>query len=98
MIRISSHARPNRPPQRMLLIVVCWLPFVVSLGFAQDNHDSGSPHRDVTAPSDWPEYGRAADEQHYSQLQSINDGNVGQLGLVWWQDLPIGATVTQPIE
>src|ERR1700734_2409820 len=52
----------------------------------------------ASVAGDWPAYGSTAEEQHYSPLESINDKNVGALGLVWQQDLPIGTSVTQPIE
>jgi quinohemoprotein ethanol dehydrogenase len=37
---------------------------------------------------DWAGYGRTYDEQHYSPLTDINDGNVHRLGLAWSMDLP----------
>jgi quinohemoprotein ethanol dehydrogenase len=52
----------------------------------------------MAATTDWPGYGGGADEQHYSPLRSIDDKNVGRLALAWWQDLPVGTTITQPIE
>src|SRR5579872_2789866 len=53
---------------------------------------------DNASGDDWPAYGRTFGEQHYSPLTQINDGNVGQLGLVWAADLPPGNSVTQPLE
>ncbi|MDE2341624.1 MAG: PQQ-dependent dehydrogenase, methanol/ethanol family, partial [Alphaproteobacteria bacterium] len=35
----------------------------------------------------WLSYGRTQDEQRYSPLDTINAGNVGQLGLAWYSDL-----------
>ncbi len=35
----------------------------------------------------WLSYGRTYDEQRFSPLTAINDGNVGQLGLAWSADL-----------
>ncbi len=35
----------------------------------------------------WMSYGRGWDENRYSPLTQINDGNVGQLGLAWFDDL-----------
>lgn len=35
----------------------------------------------------WLSYGRTYDEQRYSPLTNINDKNVAQLGLAWFQDL-----------
>jgi quinohemoprotein ethanol dehydrogenase len=36
---------------------------------------------------DWMSYSRTWDEQRYSPLARINDANVGQLGLAWYDDL-----------
>ena len=36
---------------------------------------------------DWMSYGRGWDEQRFSPLDKINDRNVGQLGLAWYDDL-----------
>jgi len=47
--------------------------------------------------SDWPGYGRTFGQQHYSPLADIDAGNVGDLGLAWSMDLPLGNTATQPI-
>jgi quinohemoprotein ethanol dehydrogenase len=37
--------------------------------------------------ANWLSYGRTHDEQRFSPLTSINEGNVGQLGLTWFADL-----------
>jgi quinohemoprotein ethanol dehydrogenase len=52
----------------------------------------------VSADDEWPAYGQNAEEQHYSALRSIEAATVSRLGLLWSQDLPVGNTVTQPIE
>ncbi len=36
---------------------------------------------------DWQSYSRTWDEQRFSPLTQINDRNVGQLGLAWYDDL-----------
>ena len=36
---------------------------------------------------EWMCYGRTYDEQRFSPLEQINDGNVDQLGLAWFDDL-----------
>ena len=42
----------------------------------------------ASAPdAEWLSYGRDYGEQRFSPLQLINDGNVGELGLVWSYDL-----------
>ncbi|HSG53914.1 MAG TPA: PQQ-binding-like beta-propeller repeat protein, partial [Paracoccaceae bacterium] len=38
-------------------------------------------------PGQWLSTGRTWDEQHYSPMDQINAGNVGQLGLTWYADL-----------
>jgi quinohemoprotein ethanol dehydrogenase len=38
-------------------------------------------------PGQWLSTGRTWDEQHYSPMDQINAGNVGQLGLAWYADL-----------
>jgi quinohemoprotein ethanol dehydrogenase len=37
--------------------------------------------------ANWMSWGRTYDEQRYSPLRQINDGNVGTLGLAWYADL-----------
>jgi quinohemoprotein ethanol dehydrogenase len=46
--------------------------------------------RAIDAPANvgnWMSYSRGWDEQRFSPLDQINDGNVGQLGLAWYDDL-----------
>lgn len=38
-------------------------------------------------PGNWLSTGRTYDEQRFSPLQQINDGNVSNLGLAWYYDL-----------
>jgi PQQ-dependent dehydrogenase (methanol/ethanol family) len=40
-------------------------------------------------PGQWLSYGRTYDEQHYSPLEEINVGNVHELGLAWFADIPL---------
>ncbi len=50
----------------------------------------GAAMRAVDAPANagnWMSYGRDWGEQRYSPLTQINDGNVSQLGLAWFDDL-----------
>jgi quinohemoprotein ethanol dehydrogenase len=37
----------------------------------------------------WAGYGGDENEQHYSPLAQINDGNVGKLGLAWYYDIDV---------
>ena len=39
-------------------------------------------------PHNWLSHGRTYSEQRYSPLEKINVGNVGQLGLAWFYDMP----------
>src|ERR1019366_6360942 len=47
-------------------------------------------------PQNWPSYGRDYGENRFSPLASINDNNVGRLGLAWFVDLDtkIGSETT----
>ncbi|HXF38803.1 MAG TPA: PQQ-dependent dehydrogenase, methanol/ethanol family [Blastocatellia bacterium] len=38
-------------------------------------------------PGNWMTHGRTYDEQRFSPLKQINDGNVSQLGLAWYFDM-----------
>jgi quinohemoprotein ethanol dehydrogenase len=40
------------------------------------------------ATVNWPNHGGPANESGFAQLDQINRGNVGQLGLAWYLDLP----------
>ncbi len=51
---------------------------------------TGATLRNADAPAnagDWQSYSRTWDEQRFSPLTQINDGNVGELGLAWYDDL-----------
>ena len=37
-------------------------------------------------PTQWSHYGGSYDEQRFSPLKKINDGNVKDLGLAWYAD------------
>jgi PQQ-dependent dehydrogenase (methanol/ethanol family) len=41
-----------------------------------------------TEPGNWMSHGRTYDEQRFSPLEEINDGNVQDLGLAWYFDVP----------
>ena len=41
------------------------------------------------SPGEWMAPGRTYDEQRFSPLDRINDGNVTGLGLAWYADLPV---------
>src|SRR5690606_33960557 len=51
---------------------------------------NGEAMRNLDAPAkvgDWMSYSRGWGEQRFSPLDQINERNVGQLGLVWYDDL-----------
>jgi quinohemoprotein ethanol dehydrogenase len=51
---------------------------------------NGETMRQLDAPAqigDWQSPGRGWDENHYSPLDQINDRNVQNLGLAWYDDL-----------
>ncbi len=52
---------------------------------------------DSGSGADWAGFGRTFGEQHYSPLDQIHAGNVGQLGLVAYTDLGTGNSATGPI-
>ena len=43
---------------------------------------------DESAGENWLAFGRTYSEQRFSPLEQINDGNVKQLGVDWYMDLP----------
>ncbi len=52
----------------------------------------------LSAPEDWPTWGRTDGEQHYSPLDDIDTDNIQRLGLVWKYDLVPENTLTEPVE
>jgi len=55
---------------------------------SQTDAPPDAPADGATAPDvDWPLHGRTPDEQRYSPLDMIDEGNVGRLGLAWQFDL-----------
>ncbi|MFC3097027.1 PQQ-dependent dehydrogenase, methanol/ethanol family [Alteraurantiacibacter palmitatis] len=62
--------------RRWLAALAAFLaPLTYGVALAQGGH------------AEWINTGRTADEQRFSPLTQINDGNVGQLGLAWYADL-----------
>lgn len=51
------------------------------------------PTESVGTADNWTAVGGAADESSYSQLDQINTGNAGDLGLAWALDLPDEVTL-----
>lgn len=48
----------------------------------------------AAANNDWPAPGRDHTESHFSPLDQIHTGNVGELGIVWSYDVPDGVSLT----
>ncbi len=61
------------------------LPAIALLAACTPGHQARRDGRD------WPGYG-GIDENHYSPLTEINDGNVGKLGLAWSHDINDGGS------
>jgi quinohemoprotein ethanol dehydrogenase len=72
------------------------LPLFAFAGVAQLATGSGGnqqPDAGLGAGADWTAPGGAPDEAGYSRLEQINSGNVSQLGLAWYMDLPEEVTL-----
>lgn len=52
---------------------------------------------DASDGADWAGYGRTYGEQHFSPLNEINAGTVGQLGLAWSMPLGAGNAASVPL-
>src|SRR6266704_4214480 len=48
-------------------------------------------------PADWLMVNRTFDQQRYSPLDQVNQGNVGQLRMAWSRGLPNGTQESTPI-
>jgi len=74
---------------RALLPVL--LAFVSPLGLAAEMGsaavDSKRLRNADAEPGQWMSYSRTWDEQRFSPLKQINDGNASKLGLAWYADL-----------
>ena len=55
---------------------------------ACQSDSDGSATPDAVVNADWDNIGFDAKEQRHSPLTQINDSNVGELGIAWFQDLP----------
>ena len=60
--------------------------------------DMGSDVGASSMPNDWLGFGRTSGEQHFSPLTQIDQHTVAKLGLAWSLDLPLGNSVSAPIE
>ncbi len=71
----------------LLLAAVGACNMVGSSGPAAVNSDRMRNANSEANVDDWMSYGRTCDEQRFSPLDQINDSNVDQLGLAWYDDL-----------
>ncbi|MDE8654571.1 PQQ-dependent dehydrogenase, methanol/ethanol family [Novosphingobium album (ex Liu et al. 2023)] len=81
-----------------------WLALVagtlgIGLGLASCNRPAQPIEEAMVAdPDNWPSWGRTGHETHYSPLDEIDAGNVGELKLAWHYDLEPGYTASTPLE
>jgi len=61
---------------------------LVAVAAAAETVVDGRAIADEQQGANWLSYGRTYAEHHYSPLTGINAGNVRQLGLAWFVDLP----------
>jgi hypothetical protein len=85
LLRLTPNVGVRR---HIVLVLVCLLPVVAKL-LAQ------APSRENR---DWPVYGGAPENQHYSPLIRINRSNVRQLQVAWTFDIEeTGGLQTSPL-
>ena len=72
---------------RLTALVVATAALALSIANTA-THAASDKSTDLGAGNDWPFVGGAADESSYSQLDQINAGDIGKLGLAWSLDLP----------
>jgi quinohemoprotein ethanol dehydrogenase len=90
----SGCTHGNRPGKRLAGLFVLLVAGALAVLGGCGKQDAGAA---AQLNADWPVYGGAADQQHYSPLSQVNAGNVQQLGLVWFYDLPPVFSASQPI-
>jgi glucose dehydrogenase len=79
---VISHMR-HVLPRRVLLGILALLLFVGNIS-ARVPWDPAHANMPVTN-EDWPLFGNNSDNERFSNLTQINDGNVRQLGIAWTQ-------------
>ena len=79
-------------PAKALALTVCAM-LSASSGHAQSPDgrfaDVDARRLEAPEPGQWPGYGRTSTEQRYSPLDQITTGNVADLGLAWYADIPL---------
>jgi quinohemoprotein ethanol dehydrogenase len=89
--RSRRRARVPDAPARVKALVTSLL--AVAVGCAEAPGDGGrliddDALADETDTENWLAYGRTSSERRFSPLAQINDGNVGELSVDWFLDLP----------
>ncbi|WP_428101120.1 PQQ-binding-like beta-propeller repeat protein [Candidatus Rariloculus sp.] len=81
---------------RNIGILAAAIAAVGSAASAQDTAERGPAAVDEARllaanaePGNWLSYGRTYDEQRYSPLDQVTTGNIGELGLAWFADIPL---------
>lgn len=93
---VLHHPKAGNAPQIRLAVALLALAALGGCG-GSATFDAAADGGIALGPNDWPSYGRAAGEQHYSPLKEIDADNVNGLGLVWSYDLPAAHSASQPI-
>lgn len=96
-------SRNLRKPFRQQLMLWVALPCLAIAGCSGKQAGGGmsqvpSQLQDRSDGDDWPAFGRTYNEQHFSPLTDVNEGNIGDLNLAWSHDLPPGNVASGPLE
>jgi quinohemoprotein ethanol dehydrogenase len=92
MNRPGQHLRLTGAPTSLLLAALTLSVATTPQVFAADKPAAVDGARIGAAdqePGNWMSHGRTYDEQRFSPLKKINDGNVSGLGLAWTYKLDI---------
>lgn len=78
----------------MRLARLAWLSLLAALALAGCER---AENTGATSIDEWLGFGNTGAEQHYSALDQIGTGNVADLKLAWFADLPHGNSATGPV-
>ncbi len=85
-------------PRRRAVPVLAAIALGASLSIAGCTGSGGdSEVASAEGNGNWPGFGGDSDETHFSPLTEITSDNIGELGLVWSMDLPLGNSVSSPL-
>lgn len=85
-----TNALPARLPASVLVVLL------LALGACYGDGGRVVDDAALAAPDqggDWLAFGRSFDEQRHSPLTAIDEHDVGELGVVWYRDLPDSRTL-----